>query len=185
MRKELLIRHRLIKSVMSGQSTQIGQAGMTTIKNANFCFFIGVNVLGEGDTNLRQIRPLGCELIVNHPLREIFGHDRHKGTGAKKRVHFALQFLRRARCNAINHRTRKGNPGSHPFHKILSTDQIEIGKEVALQHFAVSPNVIAAQNRNPAQSGGLPPRQSAGQIGIDGASCAAAKLCNDGGIFRI
>ena len=144
MSKELGIGHGLIKSVMPGQSPQIRQTGMTPIENTNFCFLVRVNILCESHTHLRKIRSRSGEMIVYHPLREIFRHHRREGTRTKKGVHFALQSLRTARCDPVHHGTRKRDAVAHPFTKIPGTNQIEIGKKVALQHFAISPNVIAA-----------------------------------------
>ena len=114
------------------------------IEDANFCFFIGIHILSEGDAHLREIRPRGSEMIVHYPLSEIFSHHRCKGVRAKEGLHFALQSLCAARCDPINHRARKCNTAADPLGKILGSDQIKIGKEVALQHFAISPNIITA-----------------------------------------
>ena len=139
------VRHRLVNEMDVEQPGRIGDRGVTAVEDPDLHEFIWRDVGRERDPDRLQRRPPGRELVLHHPLPELFAEDRPIVLKAALVAQKRAFPVGRRRRDAVDHRIGKCDVGANPARELGIGKLREAGDGV-LGDMTVAGDIVAGHH---------------------------------------
>ena len=143
---DLPVLHRLVDEVNVEQAGGIGDRRMAAVENPDLHEFVRGDVARERDPDLVERRAAGGELVLDHPLPELFAEDRPIVLDAPLLVEDRALAVGGRRRDPVDHPVREGDvaaidPGERGIGHLGQSDN------GIRRHVAVSGEIVAGHHR--------------------------------------
>ncbi len=145
---------------------EVGEQGVRAVEHAQLCRFVRGDVIDDLRAVVLPSRARPGEAILDDPLAERLGEHRAFIAQADTGFEFGNVGLGRGRDDAVNHAVGRGATGAEPFGESGGIG----GKPLAHQPsqlLAIAGQVVAAEQGQAGQSGGLSPGQRVGKDRVE------------------
>ena len=142
---ELRIGRRLPDGLEAGEEAQVGERRMAAVQQPQLHRLERSDVVGELGADGLPRRSLGREAVLDHPLPERLGHDRHRVVDAEEARRLGDVGRRGRRHDPVDHRARERHVTADPVGE-RRVDGLRERADHALDQVPVVRKVVAADD---------------------------------------
>ena len=114
-----LIAHDLVEGPVAGQDAEVGERCVTSVEYPNLGLLVRLNVIGDRDTDPREVGEIRGELVFYDPLCVLLRLDRGVPKPGVGFLHLPLECVGGAGCYSVHHARRELDVRPDPIGELV------------------------------------------------------------------